>query len=542
MIKIIKKISVEFEILFFIFLLFNAIKLTGVQWLITQSTYHISYVFIKNLLFLFLFWRTILLFKSRQIFLICYILQTAYLLIHSTYYLYVGQTFLLQQLYYTFFEGLRALSSIYILFRNPWFYLPLLDIVLVILVFHFYPILRKKIFKISLILIPLALIPTLLAFNRLGYFFSDSIKYGSFNRRNFKYGTIYAQIHDLSINQQDYINKIEYGEPLIIPAKKNLKNIVSIQVESLNADLINFKHNGKDVTPYLNKIARDNIYFPYLLAQHKSGNSSDAEFSVFNAIEAINGFPAAQLTQYDYHNSFVKQLTNHSRLSFHGNVGDFYNRYENLEEMGFDKFWDIRRMELDEAGWGAPDEDVFNFMFNQMKKNDNPFYHHIITMSSHGPFDNVKNYYNNSHYNDIKNNSEKDYLNTFSYVDQALEDFITQVQDSFPETYFFIYSDHTVEIKGDFYSSEARYTLDDYLFEFVPLIIITPERLQYKETSKAVSFLDIAPTILIASGEESTIKAHGENLIPNSDLILKKDIYYYGERFSRQELFNLIKK
>ncbi len=542
MIKYFKKISIKVELLFLVLVLINVIKLTGVQWFITKSTYTLSYVLLKNFLFLYFFWRFVLLFKSKAIFIVSYIFQTTYLLVHCGYYLYAGQTLLLPQIIFNFFEGLQAITSVFIILKNPWFYLPFIDIALVLVFVHYYPHFRKKTIMLSRILVPLTLIITIAAFNRLGFFSSKNILHDSFSRRNFKYGTFYAQIYDLGINQQEFIEKIEYGETIEIPPKDKLFNVVTIQVESLNADLIDFKYKGEYITPFLHNSAKNNIYYPYLLAQHKTGNSSDAEFSVFNSIEALTGFPAAQFTEYDYPNSFVKQLKNHSCLSFHGNKGEFYNRYENLEKMGFSRFWDIIRMDIDEIGWGAPDEDVYSFMLDRMKEETNPFYYHIITMTSHGPFHNAKNYYNNKSYNDLKNKSEKNYLNTFSYVDKTIKNFVLNVKSNYPDTYFIIYGDHTVNISGDYYVSDVRRKENDLLFEYVPLIIITPDKIHYRESTKAVSFLDLAPTILTASGEESTIKTFGENLIPNSNLILTKDVYYYEEKFSRQELFNLIKK
>jgi len=387
------------------------------------------------------------------------------------------------------------------------------------------------------------LILTIAAFYRLGYFSSENILHDSFSRRNFKYGTVFAQIYDIGIDQQEIIKKIKYGDSVDFPPKSKLYNIISIQVESLNADLIDYSYNGQEVTPNLNKIAGNNIYFPYLLSQHKTGNSSDAEFSVFNSVEALSGFPAAQFTEYDYPNSFVKQLSKYSKLSFHGNKGDFYNRYENLEKMGFDRFWDRIRMNLPEKGWGAADEDVFNFMLEKIAEESLPFYYHHITMTSHGPFDNAKNYYNNPNYSDIQIKSERDYLNTFSYVDETINNFITSVQEIHPDTYFFIYGDHTVTIEGNDYISDVRNIENDYLFEYVPLIIITPDNTQYLEEKRIVSFLDLSPTILSASGQKSMIKTFGEVIIPvDKELNLYKEVLFNDEYYSREELFNLIKK
>ncbi len=531
----------KLEVLFITFILFNMIKLTGVQWFITRSGYSLFFVLTKNFLFLFFIWRLIFLIKNRSVFLICFLIQTLYLGIHTTYFIYVEHILTLSQIIFSFAEGVTSIRSVFVVMNKIWFYFPLIDIVPFILLYHFYPLLREKIIIESKVHIPVIMVFLLAAFLGMGFFLED-ISSLPFKTGNFKYGTIFAQISNLRLGQQDFIEKIEYGEILEIPSKKSQSNIITIQVESLNADIIGFKHNAKLVTPFLNKIAEENIYYPYLLSQHKSGGSSDAEFSIFNSVEAINGFPAANFSEYDYPNSFITRLKNYNSFSFHGNYGSFFHRDDNMENMGFSRFWDIESMNLDEIGWGASDEDVYNFMLDRMDEENGLFYYHIITMTSHGPFTNANLYYQNANYNDLDIINEKNYLNTISYVDKALEKFITQVQAKYPDTYIFIYGDHTVKIDGDSYFSKVRYREFDSLFEYVPLIIITPDKIKYRETSKVVSFLDIAPTVLSASGVGTDIRTFGESLISDDNIILENKILLNGEYYSREELYNKIVK
>jgi phosphoglycerol transferase MdoB-like AlkP superfamily enzyme len=103
-------------------------------------------------------------------------------------------------------------------------------------------------------------------------------------------------------------------------------------------------------------------------------------------------------------------------MAFHGNIGSYYDRNIAYPKMGYEKFYDIKGMGLKEEGWGAPDSDVFNYAENKMKSLKQPFFTYAITMSSHGPFTNVNNYYNNSNYNDVKDQVSRDYMNSMSYV------------------------------------------------------------------------------------------------------------------------------
>lgn len=541
MFKYIKKISIRTELVFLLFIALNLIKLTSLQWLITQSVYTPGYVVLKNALFLYTFWRILFLFRKRITIVLSFIVQFLYLGIHTLYYLYSEQTLLLSQFFYSFFEGLSAITSIYIVLDSPWLLLLIIDIPIFIIISRHYVDLRSRLWKTSMFIIPLMLVLTIAGFLRLGFFDPEKILHDSFSRRNFKYGTIYAQIYDLRTDQQTYIKSIEYGQPITFTGRDKKYNVVSIQVESLNADIIGFSYKGIPIMPFLRQKAEENIYYPYCLAQHKTGNSSDAEFSVFNSVEALDGYPASQFTEYDYPNSFVKQLEGYSRLAFHGNKGDFYNRYFNIEKMGFDKFWDRLLMDLDEEGWGAPDEKVYNFMLEKISGERGNFYYHHITMTSHGPFENAQHYYLHPDYDTWTVKAERDYLNSFSYVDKSLQDFIEKVQKSHPDTFFFIYGDHTVDIAGDFYNSSSRFKDEDYLYEFVPLIIISPERKNYIEKSRVISFLDLAPSILDATGHEAVIRTLGESVLPDEygNVMLEKQIPFFGKYISRSALFNL---
>ena len=66
-------------------------------------------------------------------------------------------------------------------------------------------------------------------------------------------------------------------------AKK--KNIIKIHLESFQTFLINKKVNGKEVTPFLNKLSTGNEdfrYYPNFFHQTGQGKTSDAEFTMDN--------------------------------------------------------------------------------------------------------------------------------------------------------------------------------------------------------------------------------------------------------------------
>jgi phosphoglycerol transferase MdoB-like AlkP superfamily enzyme len=159
-------------------------------------------------------------------------------------------------------------------------------------------------------------------------------------------------------------------------------------------------------------------------------------------------------------------------------------------------------------------------------------------MSSHEPFIFTGPYYKTDKFNSIPDKLAKNYFTCISYVDSVVTDFVNTVRSRRPNTVFFIFGDHTPAIKDSKYYTQAAYKDNGLYFEYVPLIIITPDSKKHFEKRKAVSFLDIAPTALLSANIPFTISSLGQNLLePDS---LSASIPYRGVNFSREELFNKV--
>ncbi len=355
-----------------------------------------------------------------------------------------------------------------------------------------------------------------------------------------KFGLTFYQINEI-FKKKDYISKLKISENIIKREKKEkYSNIIFIQVESLDSFIISEKYKEGFVMPFLNGLKENSIYYPYVISYHYGGGTSDCEFTIFNSQEPIFDFPSINLLDYDYKNSFIKVLKKERYIlkAFHGNEGYFWNRNYALPAMGFDKFLDIYQMDLKVTGWGAKDEEVFEFVLKEIEKEKVPFFYYIITMSSHVPFTNVLRHYKNEKFNDIENRVLRNYFLSMNYVDNVLEKYLKEFM-SIPDTYIFIYGDHVgLQREENFLGSMIE--LDNLKFEFVPLLIITPDKKIYKEENLAGSFLDLAPTALSTSGIEFSYKSDGQNLI---DFPVKDDnISPFEKKYKRSFLYEEIDK
>lgn len=63
---------------------------------------------------------------------------------------------------------------------------------------------------------------------------------------------------------------------------------MQVQVESFQAWVVGASINGQEVTPFLNRLRRESLYFPNLFDQSGQGRSSDGEFITLNSLLALD--------------------------------------------------------------------------------------------------------------------------------------------------------------------------------------------------------------------------------------------------------------
>jgi lipoteichoic acid synthase len=368
-----------------------------------------------------------------------------------------------------------------------------------------------------------------------------------------KYGLLTFNIVDL-LNYRDgqeHIRGISYG-PVVTSAAASVSgdtveamqrpNIVVLQVESLDAYIVDRKYKDAYITPFFHGLTSASVYYPYMLSYHEAGSTSDCEFSTINSIEPFEDYPSIKIRNYDYVNSMARQASlrgGYAVKAFHGNRGSYFNRAAAFKKMGFDRFFDIDTMGLQVAYWGAPDKAVFDFVAIQLRSQREPFFYYVITMSSHEPFTLTQSYYQNNFFSDIRNERTRDYFNAISYVDREVGEFVRMIRQIRPNTYVFIFGDHTPVIARDVYK-RAFFVYDARQFEFVPLFIITPDSLAFRENRYAASFIDIAPTVLAATRAPYSIRTSGANLL--SHPIANTAIDYRGASYLRADLYKRIKQ
>lgn len=280
------------------------------------------------------------------------------------------------------------------------------------------------------------------------------------------------------------------------------KNLIAIQVESLENFVINQKVYGQEITPNLNKLLSKSLYFDNIYEQNNSGTSSDADLLVNTSIFPIRQGTTVFSYPWDKYNSLQHLLNSkgYTTISTHAELPGSWNWAELHKSFGADKIFDINMYNQDEIiGLGLSDESYLTQISEKLKNETEPFYAFMTTLTSHGPFDMPENKKYLDLPKDLDENMLGAYFQSVRYTDEAIGKFIKQLEknNQLDNTVIMIYGDHCGVHK--FYEQdiqdsplEGDWWKDNH--KKIPYIIYSKD-LQPEVISNAGGQSDFLPTI-----------------------------------------------
>ncbi|MCX7922653.1 MAG: LTA synthase family protein [Clostridia bacterium] len=331
------------------------------------------------------------------------------------------------------------------------------------------------------------------------------------------------------------------------------KNLIVIQVESLEAFVINKKIQGQEITPNLNKLLENSIYFSDFYEQVNEGNSSDAEFLANTSV-----YPLRQGSVFFRYptNTYNKSLPNllkskgYSTLAIHPDDGSFWNWMVTLSSIGFDKCVDFKHFIYDEhIILGLSDGSYFKQVAPMLIKQKQPFYTFMITLTSHTPFDIPYQFRGLSLDKDFNYTTLGGYFQCINYVDRHLGAFIASLKEGglLDNTVIAIYGDHEGIHKyfpKDVYdiTPSESWWLENH--KRVPFIIYSSD-FKGEEIKTTGGQIDVLPTLSYLMGideKEHIHTAMGRNLL-NTDksFAIVKNGDYVGIKNSEEDAKNAVK-
>lgn len=288
-------------------------------------------------------------------------------------------------------------------------------------------------------------------------------------------------------------------------------NIVLVTIESLSAKYLGSNGDERDLTPNLDELRRNSLYFNNFYA---TGTRTDRGLeaitlsipptpgrSIVKRIGRESGFASLgqQLKAVGYDTVFL-----YGGRGYFDNMNAFFsgNGYRIVDQSSVAES-DIHF----KNAWGMADEDLYaqatriadeNFAKRQ------PFLLQLMTTSNHRPYT-----YPDGKI-DIPSGNGRD--GAVKYTDYAIGQFLKSVKDKpwFDDTIFVFVADHTAGSAGKEDLPVANYQ--------IPLFIYAPKLLPVGERGELASQLDLAPTLLAMLNLSYESTFFGRDLMKNEPL------------------------
>ena len=302
------------------------------------------------------------------------------------------------------------------------------------------------------------------------------------------------------------------------------KNLIIIQVESLQQFVIDLKINGIEVTPNINRFVREAAYFSKIYNQTALGNSSDAEFIVNTGLYPSSTGVAYTRFAGNSYEALPKILAQngYTSIALHGDRPGFWNRNRMYPSMGFSRFISKKDFIVDEnIGMGLSDASFFRQSLEMLNKTEKPFYAFMITLTSHYPY-NFGEIFKAVRLDtgSFEGTLMGNYLTSMKYFDEQFGIFIKALKQEglLDSSVIAIYGDHTAIPAWDRSSLEkllGKSLRKDWEWkdkQRIPLIIRIPGGLPISgEIRKSAGLIDLPDTLADIMGFRFS-RGFGKNL------------------------------
>lgn len=303
------------------------------------------------------------------------------------------------------------------------------------------------------------------------------------------------------------------------------KNLLVIQVESLESFILGKEINNKNITPVMDSLIDSGLYFPNIYEQVNEGTSSDSDLMINTSMLPLRrGSTFFRYPNTTYNSlPLILESEGYETTAIHPDKGSFWNYVGGLTGIGFQKFIDEFSFNLDEViGMGLSDESYFEQVVPMLKDMNDPFYAFTVTLTSHGPFDIPEEYRTLGLDSELGSSELGGYFESIKYTDAAIGKFLELLDSEglLDNTVVVIEGDHTGVHKYYNHSIEQLSNTEEWYYDTghptVPFIIWSKDIETPKTFDTIGGQIDIMPTLLYAMGvpeEKYSNTVLGRNLL-----------------------------
>lgn len=294
-------------------------------------------------------------------------------------------------------------------------------------------------------------------------------------------------------------------------------NVIFVTVESLSAEYLTEFGNKENLTPNLDKIANQSLFFTNLIA---TGNRTVRGLEALAL--SIPPTPGNSIIRRPHNEELFNigtpfQDRKYDTKFLYGGHGYFDNMNYFYANNGF-KVIDRTDFDGDKINfsnsWGVSDEDLFNKTIEEADKSyaaKKPFFSILMTTSNHRPFT----------YPDgrVDIPSQQGRNGAVKYTDYAIGKLIEDAKKKpwFANTIFIIVADHCAGSAGNTDLPLWRYQ--------IPAIFYAPKIIKPRKFDKMISQIDIAPTLFGIMNFEYKSTFFGNDVLTNEKHIKQRAFY-----------------
>jgi phosphoglycerol transferase MdoB-like AlkP superfamily enzyme len=278
-------------------------------------------------------------------------------------------------------------------------------------------------------------------------------------------------------------------ERLVAPARAERRlNVVLVSVESLGAEFLGAYGHPGGLTPNLDRLARESLWFSEVYA---TGNRTVRGLEALSL--ALPPTPGQSIvrrpdngTLFSLGSVFEDKgygvLFAYGGYGYFDNMNAFFdaNDYRVVDRLAIAS----ERVEFANA-WGVADEHLFDQVLDELDREHEgarPFFAHVMTVSNHRPYTYPPGRI------DIASGTGRE--GAVKYSDYAIGRFLEGARGRpwFDDTVFVVTADHGANARGS-----LRIPVDKYR---IPLFIYAPAHVAPRRVARLMSQIDIAPTVL----------------------------------------------
>ena len=301
------------------------------------------------------------------------------------------------------------------------------------------------------------------------------------------------------------------GVERLVPARVHparAPNIVLISIESMGAEFLGSYGNPKGLTPNLDRLARESLWFGNVYA---TGNRTVRGLEALTL--ALPPTPGQSIVRRPKNEGLftLGSVLEDNAYSVHYAYGG-YGYFDNMNAFfGANDYHIIDRTDIPSSrihfsnAWGVADEILFEHVLGVLDKahetggNGHPFFIHVMTVSNHRPYTYPPGRI------DIPSGTGRD--GAVKYSDYALGEFLKRAESHawFDNTIFVVTADHGANARGT-----MEIPVDKYR---IPLFFYAPGRIAPQKVDRLMSQIDIAPTLLGFTGLPYYSKFFGRDVM-----------------------------